>query len=156
MEDFRHAIAFGDTRENRELAAALETSARMRPHANLDAGILHRDRDHVVDGTGRRVDLRGVNVGGTFLWEAWIWGGGISLVHSSNQSESHMPTSPPSPRTASTSSASRSITEPCRVLEHAVSRAPGDRRLPQLASDRQLDRAAAMSRSHVPLIETDV
>jgi hypothetical protein len=90
MTDFEHAFAFASTREDRGLASVLEVSARRGSRASLDAGILRRDGDHVSDGTGRRVDLRGVNLGGSFLWEAWIWGGGLSLAHMNDQSESHI------------------------------------------------------------------
>lgn len=33
----------------------------------------------IVDQTGNRVVLGGVNLGGAWEWEAWLWGGGVSL-----------------------------------------------------------------------------
>lgn len=91
MSEFENAIVFANTREDRGLAAVLEASARSGSRgAPGDNGILHREHDYIVDGAGHRVDLRGVNLGGAFLWEAWIWGGGISLLHMNDQSESHI------------------------------------------------------------------
>ncbi len=37
---------------------------------------VHQDGARLVDGDGREVSLRGVNLGGWLLWEGWIWGGG--------------------------------------------------------------------------------
>lgn len=44
------------------------------PHSN---GMLHQQGVRIVDGNGREVKLRGVNLGGWLLWEGWIFGKGI-------------------------------------------------------------------------------
>lgn len=38
--------------------------------------MVHREGTHLVDGNGERVELRGVNLGGWFLWEGWMMGDG--------------------------------------------------------------------------------
>ncbi len=38
--------------------------------------MVHRAGTELVDGSGQRVDLRGVNLGGWLLWEGWIMGDG--------------------------------------------------------------------------------
>ncbi len=90
VAELQQAMAFANTREDRALADALEASARTTARGPLPPGVVHRDGDHLVDGAGKPVALRGVNLGGAFLWEAWIWGGAISLLHFDNQSESHI------------------------------------------------------------------
>jgi aryl-phospho-beta-D-glucosidase BglC (GH1 family) len=90
MSEFEQAIVFAHTREDRALAGVLEASARVAHRAALPSGVVHRDGDHLVDGAGQRIDLRGVNLGGALLWEAWIWGGGLPLLHLDDQAESHI------------------------------------------------------------------
>lgn len=41
------------------------------------AGFLRQQGMSVVDGAGQPVTLRGINLGGWLMWEAWIWGGVI-------------------------------------------------------------------------------
>ena len=41
-------------------------------------GFLHRSGTSVVDGDGNTVRFRGVAVGGWFMWEGWLWGGGYT------------------------------------------------------------------------------
>lgn len=90
LTELPHAMSFASTHEDRALAAALEGGARNRPAAALASGIVHRAGDRLVDGSGNPLALRGVNLGGAFLWEAWIWGGDLSLLHMGDQSETHI------------------------------------------------------------------
>jgi len=92
MSEFAQAIAFEHTREDRGLASVLEASAHAVGHRALPPGVIRRDGDHLVDGAGHPIALKGVNLGGTLLWEAWIWGGKLSLFHLDDQSESHIRT----------------------------------------------------------------
>jgi len=90
MHEFLDAIAIAATREHHELATVLETSARSGAHGALAGGVVHRSGDQIVDGAGAPITLRGVNLGGALLWESWIWGGTISLLHFAEQSERHI------------------------------------------------------------------
>jgi hypothetical protein len=49
---------------------------------------VHRVGLDLVDETGRPLTLRGTSLGGWLLWEGWIWGGGINLLHFWGQSQS--------------------------------------------------------------------
>ena len=44
----------------------------------------------LADGSGRPLSLDGVNLGGWLLWEGWIWGGPIRLLHLSDLSQRHI------------------------------------------------------------------
>lgn len=55
-----------------------------RPAANA---FVHRVGLGVVDEAGRPLKLRGVNLGGWLLWEGWIWGGSLNLLHFWGQSQ---------------------------------------------------------------------
>lgn len=90
MSELEDAIAFANTREDRALASVLESSAHSDTHNAVAGGVVHRAGDHLVDGAGHPIALRGVNLGGAFLWEAWLWGGNISLLYLGDQSESHI------------------------------------------------------------------
>jgi hypothetical protein len=91
MAELADAMKLASTREDRALADVLEASARASsPHAIAAGGVVHRAGGQLVDGGGAPLVLRGVNLGGTFLWEAWIWGGEISLFHMDDQSERHI------------------------------------------------------------------
>ena len=54
------------------LSPVVATGAETEPHDNR---MVHRDGDRIVDGNGRPLELRGVNLGGWLLWEPWMWGG---------------------------------------------------------------------------------
>jgi aryl-phospho-beta-D-glucosidase BglC (GH1 family) len=90
ISDFEDSMVFAHTREDHALASVLESSARAGARGAIASGVVHRLGDHVVDGAGNPIALRGVNLGGAFLWEAWIWGGELSLAHLDDQSESHI------------------------------------------------------------------
>ena len=49
---------------------------------------MHRLGLDVFDEGGKPLRLRGVDLGGWLLWEGWIWGGGINLLHFWSQSQS--------------------------------------------------------------------
>jgi len=55
-----------------------EGPARMAWAAETPAGqnqMVHRQGSRILDGSGRPLKLRGVNLGGWLLWEPWMWGG---------------------------------------------------------------------------------
>jgi endoglucanase len=93
MAELAQAMTFANTHEDRAMAGALEASARAATGGGpLPPGVVRRAGDHLVDGAGNPVALRGVNLGGAFLWEAWIWGGELALLRLDNQSEHHIRT----------------------------------------------------------------
>jgi hypothetical protein len=53
-------------------------------------GFVHRVGRALSDGSGRPLSLNGVNLGGWLLWEGWIWGGPIRLLHLSELSQRHI------------------------------------------------------------------
>ena len=57
-------------------AILLGCSARVSAQAQSNP-MLHREGSRIVDGKGRPVFLRGVNLGGWLEWELWIFGGAI-------------------------------------------------------------------------------
>jgi hypothetical protein len=54
------------------------------------SGIVHRSGAQIVDGAGQPLPLRGVNLGGAFHWEAWIWGAPFLFTKTENHSESQI------------------------------------------------------------------
>ena len=54
--------------------------------AQRENGMVHRNGNRIVDGEGRPLKLRGVNLGGWLLWEPWMWGGHL-LASESKLSE---------------------------------------------------------------------
>jgi hypothetical protein len=65
----------------------LEPPSVQAPRAPA-ASFVHREGLGVVDERGHPLQLRGVNLGGWLVWEGWIWGGGLKLLHPWGQSES--------------------------------------------------------------------
>jgi Cellulase (glycosyl hydrolase family 5) len=58
------------------VAAAPQNRSPVRPTPSSSLPFLHQSGTRIVDGAGRRVMLRGVDLGGWLLWEGWIFGGG--------------------------------------------------------------------------------
>ena len=58
-----------------QLCPAAETPPRQNR-------MVHRVDDQIVDGSGRPLKLRGVNLGGWLLWEPWMWGGHLDASES--------------------------------------------------------------------------
>jgi hypothetical protein len=90
VRDFEAALPLAATREDRELAQVLEASAAGAARGPSAGGMVHRQGRRLVDGAGRPIALKGVNLGGAFLWEAWIFGGKLSLFKLKDQAESHV------------------------------------------------------------------
>jgi hypothetical protein len=90
VRDFEAAVPLAATREDKDLARALEASAAGAARGSSRGGMVHREGQRLVDGAGRTLALKGVNLGGTFLWEAWIWGGPLSLFKFPDQAEHHI------------------------------------------------------------------
>jgi len=59
----------------------------VEPRGTPAASFVHREGLGVVDERGRPLQLRGVNLGGWLLWEGWIWGGALKLLHPWGQAE---------------------------------------------------------------------
>jgi endoglucanase len=88
MAAFEDAMLMSATQTDPELARMLERSTsgvRRTP-----SGFVHRFGTRIVDGAGQPLSLKGVNLGGAFHWEAWIWGAPFLFTKSENHSESHM------------------------------------------------------------------
>ena len=83
-QEFIAAIPYSQNVTDAELSSALKESAG-RPPANpaketaATNPMVHRFGRQLVDGRGEPLRLVGVNLGGAFLWEAWIWGGDLQL-----------------------------------------------------------------------------
>jgi hypothetical protein len=52
----------------------------LRGNPALPAGFVHQAGTGLLDGAGRTLKLRGVNVGGWLMWEGWIFGRGFDYV----------------------------------------------------------------------------
>lgn len=52
----------------------------LRANPVLPAGFVHQAGTRLLDGAGRPVRLRGVDVGGWLEWEGWIWGRGFDYI----------------------------------------------------------------------------
>jgi hypothetical protein len=61
-----------------------------QPSATPATSFVHRVGLGLVDETGRPLTLRGTNLGGWLLWEGWIWGASINVLHFWGQSQSAM------------------------------------------------------------------
>ncbi|MEO8631691.1 MAG: hypothetical protein ABI612_26890 [Betaproteobacteria bacterium] len=72
--------------QNLRLASADEASIS----AQAPLGFLHADRTRIVDADGNALQLRGVNLGGWLLWEAWIWEGDINVFNLPAQAETNI------------------------------------------------------------------
>lgn len=51
---------------------------------------LHQEGTRLIGVDGAEIKLDSVNLGGWLLWESWIWGRPLDLLHLDRQSESHM------------------------------------------------------------------
>ena len=58
------------------------TGATAAPRANppVPAGFVHQSGTRLLDGAGKPIRLRGVNLGGWLLWEGWLWGQGFDYI----------------------------------------------------------------------------
>jgi len=90
VREFEAALPLAATREDRGLGQVLEASAAGAPRGMSTGGMVHRDGRRLVDGAGRPLVLKGVNLGGAFLWEGWIWGGPLSLLKLPDHAEGHI------------------------------------------------------------------
>ncbi len=57
---------------------------------NVSNPRVHEEGTQLIGPDGSEVKLDGVNLGGWLLWESWIWGRPLDLLHLDRQSESHM------------------------------------------------------------------
>jgi endoglucanase len=46
----------------------------------VPAGFVHQSGTRLLDGAGRPLRLRGVNLGGWLIWEGWLWGQGFDYI----------------------------------------------------------------------------
>ncbi len=46
----------------------------------IPAGFVHQSGTQLLDGAGRPLKLRGVNLGGYLSWEGWLWGEGFDYI----------------------------------------------------------------------------
>jgi hypothetical protein len=86
---FLQAIPYGANAIDPATAAILEASAASSGVGSQRAplGFLHQSGTQIVDGAGKPVRLVGANLGGTLLWEAWIWGGDFAIFDLDAQSQ---------------------------------------------------------------------
>ncbi len=63
-------------------AVTFTASATAAPRANppVPAGFVHQSGTRLLDGAGKPIRLRGVNLGGWLLWEGWLWGQGFDYI----------------------------------------------------------------------------
>ncbi len=80
------AVASADSQQLVPLADKNNTSGP----ATATLTFLHDDRTRIVDAAGNEVQLRGVNLGGWLLWEAWIWEGDINALNLPAQAETNI------------------------------------------------------------------
>jgi hypothetical protein len=86
MNEFLVAARLKRCTVDQRMAALLRPPAQP-PWPGKQNGFVHRDGTSVVDGAGRPLRLEGVNLGGWLLWEAWIWGAPLSVLHLKEQSQ---------------------------------------------------------------------
>ena len=55
-------------------------SAAPRGNPPVPAGFVHQSGTRLLDGAGKPLRLRGVNLGGWLLWEGWLWGQGFDYI----------------------------------------------------------------------------
>lgn len=88
-----HSIAIQYTNDHSQLwpdacdrnlyldAVTVAASGAATPEtAAVPAGFVHQSGTQLLDGAGRPLRLRGVNVGGWLAWEGWIWGSGFDYI----------------------------------------------------------------------------
>ena len=63
-------------------AVTFTASATAAPRAKppVPAGFVHQSGTRLLDGAGKPIRLRGVNLGGWLLWEGWLWGQGFDYI----------------------------------------------------------------------------
>lgn len=92
-QEFIDAIAYEKGVVDSNLAGVLKESAARGPvNPSSEPGatnpMVHQFGMQLVDGRGEPLRLAGVNLGGAFLWEGWIWGGDLQLLRMPRNSES--------------------------------------------------------------------
>jgi hypothetical protein len=86
MNEFLGAAQMDRCTIDEKMAALLKPPAQP-PWPGRQNGFVHRDGTLLLDGSGQRLQLEGVNLGGWLLWEAWIWGATLSVFHLKEQSQ---------------------------------------------------------------------
>lgn len=80
--EFSEALPFSQNVVDTRVADVLKAAAARPPASpSKEPGatnpMVHQFGRQLVDGRGEPLRLVGVNLGGAYLWEAWIWGGEI-------------------------------------------------------------------------------
>jgi hypothetical protein len=86
MDDFLMRARVDRCSVDERMAALLKPPTQPR-WPGRQGGFVHRNAAALVDGAGQRLQLDGVNLGGWLLWEAWIWGAPLSVLHLKEQSQ---------------------------------------------------------------------
>jgi aryl-phospho-beta-D-glucosidase BglC (GH1 family) len=88
---FLRASALENCRTDSEMKRVLADAASAGgPVRRPSAGFVHQAGTSLVDGANQPLQLRGVNLGGVYLWEGWIWGGKLTLFHLARLSQTNI------------------------------------------------------------------
>jgi endoglucanase len=62
------------------IAFSSSGAVALKANPAVPAGFVHQSGTRLVDGAGKPLRLRGVNVGGWLHWEGWMWGQGFDYI----------------------------------------------------------------------------